>query len=139
MSHAGQTCPLCQPGAEQVLWRDDALRIILVADKDYPAFCRVILNRHVKEMTDLPVDERQRFMSAVFAVEATLRELLAPDKINLASLGNQVPHLHWHIIPRFADDRHFPDPVWAAERRPGVPHSLDARQLADFLRERLGE
>jgi diadenosine tetraphosphate (Ap4A) HIT family hydrolase len=130
-------CPLCQPGGEDVLWRDDVLRVIRVGDPDYPAFCRVILNRHVREMTDLPPDERQRFMQAVFAVESALRELLAPDKINLASLGNQVPHLHWHVIPRFADDRHFPDPVWAAPKRAGTPRAVDGAQLAEFLRQRL--
>jgi len=130
-------CPLCQSDSENVLWQDGVLRVILVADKDYPAFCRVILNRHVKEMTDLPGKERLHIMQAVFAVESALRELLAPDKINLASLGNQVPHLHWHVIPRFADDRHFPDPVWAAERRAGVPHPVDTTLLAEFLRHRL--
>ncbi len=130
-------CPLCQPDGEQVLWRDPVLRVIRVDDPDYPAFCRVILNRHVKEMTDLPADERQQFMRAVYAVETALRELLAPDKINLASLGNQVPHLHWHVIPRFADDRHFPDPVWAAARRRGAPHAVDTGLLAEILQQRL--
>ncbi len=130
-------CPLCQPSGEQVLWRDPVLRVIRVDDPDYPAFCRVILNRHVKEMTDLPADERLRFMQAVYAVETALRELLAPDKINLASLGNQVPHLHWHVIPRFADDRHFPDPVWATARRRGTPHAVDTALLAEILQQRL--
>lgn len=56
-------------------------------------------------------------MSAVFRVEAALRAVLKPDKINLASLGNMVPHVHWHVIPRFVDDRHFPDAIWASPRR----------------------
>jgi diadenosine tetraphosphate (Ap4A) HIT family hydrolase len=76
---------------------------------------RVILNRHVKEMTDLA--ERERLMRVVFACESALRSLYQPDKINLASLGNVVPHLHWHVIARFADDAHFPDAIWAAPRR----------------------
>jgi len=119
------------------LWRDDALRVIHVIDPDYPAFCRVIWNRHVCEMTDLTTAEQDRFMQAVFVVEAVLRELLQPDKINLASLGNQVPHLHWHVIPRFIDDAHFPDPVWAAARRPGSPHPMDTALLIHRLASRL--
>jgi diadenosine tetraphosphate (Ap4A) HIT family hydrolase len=130
-------CPLCTPGHEHMLWRDTTLRVIRVDDPDYPAFCRVILNRHVKEMTDLPPDERAQVLRAVFAVEATLREVLRPDKVNLASLGNQVPHLHWHVIPRFADDRHFPDPVWAAPRRDGQAHAADLELLARLVAERL--
>ncbi len=124
------SCPLCIPVNETVLWRDDFARAILVADTRYPAFCRVILNRHVKEMTDLASGERIRLMRVVFAVEAALRALLAPDKVNLASLGNQVPHLHWHLIPRFENDAHFPDPVWAAAKRPGAARGVDADALA---------
>lgn len=111
------TCPLCAAHGEAVLWRDDFCRVIWVDDPDDPGDCRVILNTHVREMTDLPEDERQRLMAVVFATEGALREALNPDKVNLASLGNQVPHLHWHVIPRFHDDRHFPDPIWAAARR----------------------
>lgn len=131
-------CPLCQPGNENVLWRDATLRIVLVDDARYPAFCRVILNRHVPEMTDLPPDERARVMQAVFAVETALRDLLQPDKVNLASLGNQVPHLHWHVIPRFRDDAHFPDPVWAAAQRAGQAHRVDRTRLAALVAQRLG-
>ncbi len=122
-------CPLCNTAGEDILWQDDFCRVILVGDADYPGFCRVILNRHIKEMTDLPPLERQRMMITVLKVEATLREMLHPDKINLASLGNMVPHLHWHVIPRFADDKHFPDAVWAPARRSGTAHHADDLRL----------
>ena len=72
-------------------------------------------------MSDLSVSEQRHLYSVVNAVESALRTLLRPDKINLASLGNQVPHLHWHVIPRWRDDRHFPQPVWAAPQRDGAP------------------
>ncbi|MBO4329127.1 MAG: HIT family protein [Rhodocyclaceae bacterium] len=111
-------CPLCQPAApEQVLWQDAHCRVILVDEPDYPAFCRVIWQAHVAEMSDLTHAEHQHLMRVVLAVERALRTHLRPDKINLASLGNQVPHLHWHVIARFQDDRHFPDSVWAPPRR----------------------
>ena len=126
-------CPLCSAEGQNILWQDDFCRVILVDDADYPGFCRVILNAHVKEMTDLIVADRERLMHVVWVVEAAVRDELAPDKINLASLGNVVPHLHWHVIPRFADDRHFPDPVWAAPRRPA-----QARPREVALAERLG-
>ena len=58
-------------------------------------------------------------MQVVFAVETVVRRLFAPDKINLASFGNMVPHVHWHIIPRWQDDRHFPEPVWGNAHRDG--------------------
>jgi diadenosine tetraphosphate (Ap4A) HIT family hydrolase len=122
-------CPLCRHAGGELLWRDEFCRVVLADEPDYPGFCRVIVARHVAEMTDLDASDRARLMEVVFAVEAALREMLAPDKINLASLGNQVPHLHWHVIPRFRDDHHYPDAVWAAARR-----SAPARPPADPLR-----
>ncbi|MGN6306451.1 MAG: HIT family protein, partial [Mesorhizobium sp.] len=76
---------------------------------------------HVKEMTDLSADERRHLMEVVFAVESGLRLLLQPEKINLASLGTALPHVHWHIVPRFTDDSHFPEPVWAQQQRVSAP------------------
>ena len=134
-----ETCPLCQPEKETVLWSDTRCRAILVDDPDYTGFCRVIWQQHVKEMTDLSEADRVHFMAVVFAVEQVLRESMHPDKINLASLGNQVPHLHWHVIPRFADDAHFPDPVWATRKRDTRPIRADKIRLAEQLKRRLGE
>jgi diadenosine tetraphosphate (Ap4A) HIT family hydrolase len=114
-------CELCDGPGGEILWQGDELRVVRVVDPDYPAFCRVIWQRHVKEMTDLSPTERNSFMAVVFAVEAALRRVLTPDKINLASLGNQTPHLHWHVIPRWSHDRHFPHPVWAAAQRERGP------------------
>lgn len=130
-------CPLCQADNETVLWRDELCRVILVDNPDYPAFCRVVWNAHVKEMTDLEGDEQGHLMAVVFALERAVRAHLNPDKINLASLGNQIPHLHWHVIARFADDAHFPDPVWAEKRREGRPHRADRAALAALLERHL--
>lgn len=126
-------CPLCRPLNEKVLWRDDRRRIVLVDDPLYPGYCRVVWNTHVREMTELAPEDRVLLMNAVFAVEQVLRAQLRPDKINLASLGNQAPHLHWHVIPRFRDDAHFPDPIWAPARRASPARSLDVEALQAAL------
>ncbi len=131
------SCTLClQPGGE-VLWDDGFARVVLVGDPDHPGFCRVILNAHRKEMTDLPDADRTRVMEIVFVVEKLLRELLVPEKVNLASFGNVVPHLHWHVIPRFADDPHFPNSAWSAKVRE-TRHPLPAG-FSRALRARLGD
>jgi diadenosine tetraphosphate (Ap4A) HIT family hydrolase len=133
-------CELCNPASEHVLWHDGFCRVTLVDDSDYPGYCRVILEWHMSEMTDLPAPERARLMDTVFAAEAVLREVLAPDKINLASLGNVVAHLHRHVIPRYRDDRHFPKSIWAegSEPRPRTRGAPDAGRLARALKQRLG-
>lgn len=114
------TCPLCLPEAEAVLWRDDTCRILAVNDPAFPGFCRVVWSNHVAEMSDLRPDEQTHLFSVLLATERALRVLMKPDKINLASLGNVVPHLHWHVIPRYRDDANFPDPIWTTPRREGI-------------------
>lgn len=116
-------CELCASPGGAVLWQSAACRVVRVDDAHYPGFCRVIWQAHVREMTDLPPVRREYLMAIVFGVESVVRELFAPDKINLASFGNMTPHLHWHIIPRWRDDRHFPEPVWGSVQR----ESLAAR------------
>lgn len=117
MSDAPAACELCLHDGGDVIVRTDKLRVVLVNDPLYPGFCRVIWNEHVREMTDLTREDRQGFMEAVWQVEHAVREVMTPHKVNLASLGNVVPHLHWHVIPRYNDDAQFPDPIWTAARR----------------------
>lgn len=113
------------------------MRVVSAGDPDYPGFLRVVWHAHVREMTDLPPADREHCLRVVMAVEQALRDVLRPDKVNLACLGNQVPHLHWHVIPRFADDAHFPDPVWAARRRAGAPRRLDLDRFSTSLAQAL--
>ncbi|MFN8738217.1 MAG: HIT family protein [Betaproteobacteria bacterium] len=122
--------------------RNDDLRVVLVDDADHPGFSRVIWNAHVREMTDLQPPQIARLMDAVFAVEHAVRTVLAPHKINLASLGNLTPHLHWHVIPRYETDAHFPRPVWAERLREEEAAARAARRawldaLAAEIRARL--
>ena len=130
-------CELCGGDGGDLLWRDRQCRVVRVNESGYPGFCRVVWNTHVREMTDLDAGERARLMHVVFQVESALRQLLHPDKINLASLGNTTPHLHWHVIPRFRGDPHFPNPIWGAELRQLPPTARDFstfnQALADWL------
>lgn len=105
-------CFFCLNSGGQILYNCDAYRIILVDDSDYPGYLRVVLNRHLKELTDLSFDENINLYQAVIKCEQILRQTLSPEKINIASFGNVTPHIHWHVIPRFSDDKHFPNPTW---------------------------
>ena len=116
-----KACELCSLPGGEICWEDGLCRVVLLHGEEglaYPGYCRVIWRGHVAEMTDLDAADRQHLMDVVFATEAALRRLCRPHKINLASLGNMVPHLHWHVIPRYADDANFPAPIWAAALRP---------------------
>jgi len=136
-------CELCDLTVP-VVWQDEKLSVILVEDAAYPGFCRVIWREHVREMSDLSRDDRLLLNEAVHLVEEAVREVMAPLKVNVASLGNVVPHLHWHVIPRFADDAHFPAPVWAQAARQTDEAALAARRallpdLAAAIAKRFNE
>ena len=126
--HASQTgqCPLCNEDGGRVVWRSEGWRLVHAGEAAFPAFYRLICNRHVAEWSDLPASERALAMEAVTLVECLLREHMQPDKINLATLGNVVPHLHWHVIARFDWDSHFPAPVWASAQRERAADQEDA-------------
>lgn len=118
-------CPLCETEGGVLVFHGDVFRVIRAEEADHPAFYRLVWNDHVVEFSDLPAPARLLCMEAVTCIEQVLRQRLAPSKINLAALGNVVPHLHWHVIARFDWDRHFPAPVWAGPQR-----AADAAALA---------
>jgi diadenosine tetraphosphate (Ap4A) HIT family hydrolase len=131
-------CVLCKeelrPEEGQLIWRGDDCRIILVNDPDLPGFCRVIWNHHVAEMTDLTRGEREHLMSLVFAVEESIRHAMCPDKVNIAALGNMVPHIHWHVIPRYKDDAFFPGSAWSKRvQELSLSKLAERQQLASQL------
>ncbi len=120
-------CPLCEADGGLLIFKNQQLRVIQAVEAGFPAFYRVVWNTHVAEFSSLSPDERNACMNAVVAVEQVLREQLKPTKINLAALGNAVPHLHWHVVARFDWDSHFPGSVWAAPQR-----AADAEKLAQL-------
>ena len=129
-------CELCDHAGGEVVFQHPLLRVVLVGDPLYPGFCRVIWQQHAREMTDLVPTDRSLLMTVVCKVEQAQREVMEPHKINLASLGNMTPHVHWHVIPRFEDDAHFPQPIWGQKQYTPSPASLAARQaMLPRLRE----
>ncbi len=114
-------CVLCEnpaPAGSVLVARDGLGRVLRVTDqKGFPAYYRWVAAAHVAEFTDLLPDQRMACMQTVSVIERTLIEQLAPTKINLASFGNWVPHLHWHVIARFDWDSHFPESIWGPRQR----------------------
>jgi diadenosine tetraphosphate (Ap4A) HIT family hydrolase len=133
-------CELCELSTPSVV-DNDKFAVILVDDANYPGFARVIWKDHVREVSDLADADRLLLNDAVYRLELAVREVMQPLKVNVASLGNVVPHLHWHVIPRYADDAHFPAPVWAQAQRTTDEAVLQARralvpQLAEAIARR---
>jgi diadenosine tetraphosphate (Ap4A) HIT family hydrolase len=124
-SFPANDCELCRRPGGIVVASAARWRLVRVPDPDFPAFYRVVWGAHCREMTDLVPADRKDLLEVVWTVEGVLRQALQPEKINLASLGNVVPHLHWHVIARFGWDSHFPQPVWGTRQRKVDPAPSD--------------
>jgi diadenosine tetraphosphate (Ap4A) HIT family hydrolase len=117
-------------------WQDDAdLRVaeldhcyvLLNRDQFFPGYCFVFTKEHVTELFHLERPLRAAVMEEVTAVAAALYKAFLPAKINYELLGNMVPHMHWHLVPRFATDPLWPRPIWS---EPHEPVHLTTEQYA---------
>lgn len=132
---------MCADPGGDLLWEDALCRVVRVTDPTataFPGYCRVVWQQHVAEMSDLAPDDARHVLDILLATERAVRRTVRPDKINLASLGNVVPHLHWHVIPRWTDDSHFPSPIWAGAQRAVISrHAPDLAVLRSALETQL--
>jgi diadenosine tetraphosphate (Ap4A) HIT family hydrolase len=110
------TCPMCRR------WSDDAdLRIIelehsfvtLNRDQYFPGYTLLFTRQHVTELFYLDRSVRCGLMEEVSRVAEALFAAFRPDKINYELLGNMVPHIHWHLVPRHASEPLWPRPIWS--------------------------
>jgi diadenosine tetraphosphate (Ap4A) HIT family hydrolase len=108
------SCLLCDQVGGQLITTTKLFRLVLVNDENYPGYIRLIVNQHYKELTDIPYADALAIFTALYRVEKVMRQVMQPDKINMLSLGNMVMHVHWHIIPRFINDLHFPNSTFGA-------------------------
>lgn len=128
-SVSSSECLFCSQSGGEEVWADDRCRVVWPNDPDHPGLCRVVWADHSREMTDLVLADRDHLMRVVFVLEQVIRELLSPEKMNLACLGNAVPHIHWHVVPRYVDDPHFPGAIWGPklrDKKSVVPENFSA-------------
>ena len=96
---------------------------------------KVFTKRKIKEFCECSADEKIEIFRIIDITENLMLDYFKADKINIASFGNILPHVHWHIMARFETDSHFPDPMWGAKQR---EPQLDLPSFEVFFTE-LGE
>lgn len=94
----------------------DELITIEVEPNDIP-WLKVFIKRSVKEFSDCTPDEKQAIFNALDIIEKQMLLYFKPEKINIASFGNLLPQVHWHIMARFKTDSHYPQPMWGQTQR----------------------
>jgi diadenosine tetraphosphate (Ap4A) HIT family hydrolase len=128
------SCPACAgawPRTDHLIARGDVADLYLHEDQFFRGWCVLVLRRHAVELYDLTCTERHAFVDQAAAVSAALASVFQARKMNYELLGNQLPHLHWHLIPRRLGDPSPLEPVW---RIPHEPRTLTGEDLEGLVR-----
>ena len=148
----GDGCAMCADGRPdesafgiRVYRSDTADAYLQKADVGQRGYCLVIWRgRHVADVTQLSDSETGRYWEDVMRVARAVELHYTPAKLNLMMLGNEVPHLHTHVVPRYVDDSEpgRPPSMRIGEARPPLPIDdlrRDATRLRELLEGRIAE
>ncbi len=114
-------CKACQgswPRQDHFVAEPGLSKVYLHDDQFFPGWTVVVFQRHATELFHLAPTERFQLMEEVNLVAKALAEVFEAKKINYELLGNQLPHIHWHLIPRLAADPAPLEPVWRVPHEP---------------------
>jgi diadenosine tetraphosphate (Ap4A) HIT family hydrolase len=113
-------------------------RLLLMDDAQYPWFILVPQREGARELHELDAADRAALWDESALLAGAMVRAFAPDKLNVAALGNVVPQLHLHHIARYKHDPAWPAPVWG--KLPPKPYyAAEAEKLAARMRAILGE
>jgi len=146
-------CPFCRKldtletlPPEEVVWQFPHSVALLGPWQYYHGYCILVARQHATELSRLPEVDRRAYLDEMCLLARAIEECFQPHKMNYELLGNQVPHLHWHLFPRYAHDPDTLRPVWLAldgaervesERRRLQTGPLDRVATAEALRQTL--
>lgn len=111
-----ETCPFCSRWNDEPELRIAELEhsyLMLNRDQYFTGYCFLFAKEHLTDFSHLARPVQHGIIDEMTTVAKVLQNLYAPDKINYELLGNMVPHIHWHIVPRFRSDRLWPRPIWS--------------------------
>ena len=99
----------------QPIYQNESIRIE-IEENEIP-WLKIFTQHPYKEMSEVPPEIKFEIYTLLDIIEKEMIAYYAPDKINIASFGNYVPHVHWHIMARFKEDSYFPEPMWGSKQR----------------------
>jgi diadenosine tetraphosphate (Ap4A) HIT family hydrolase len=136
---AGEGCPFCQPQAEanEFEVKVAGLRIstlCVVRSQVYYGYCVLKFNkRHVTGIEHLTEEEYNLFMQDLRQAALAITKAVNPDHMNYVTLGNIIPHLHYHIIPRYKNDPRWRAPIWTTHVSEMTTKLLDEKGYEELV------
>ncbi|MCD8213039.1 MAG: HIT family protein [Campylobacter sp.] len=118
-----------------MIYQDDFIKI--EQESNELPWIKIFTQKPFRELSDCDEKTRYRLFEATIISEKAMLEFYKPTKINIASFGNYVPHVHIHVIARFENDKFFPESVWGQARRDGSLNLPDFGEFVKFLTPKL--
>ena len=98
-----------------ILYENENIRIE-TEESEIP-WLKIFTQKAYKEMSEVPGEIKFEIYDLLDSIEKEMLAYYTPSKINIASFGNYVHHVHWHIMARFEEDSFFPEPMWGTKQR----------------------
>ena len=100
-----------------IIYQNDLIRVE-IEESEIP-WLKVFTQEAYREFSETPTEVKLEIFRVLDIIEKEMLSFYKPTKINIASFGNYVPHVHWHIMARFEEDSYFPEPMWGEKQREG--------------------
>lgn len=117
---------------ENVIYENDLIKVA-IEPFEIP-WLKIFTQKNIKEFSQCDYETKMEILRVLDLIEKQMLEYFSPEKINIASFGNYVPHVHFHIQARFKNDSYFPEPTWGKKQRNG---KLDLKSFDVFLQKLL--
>ena len=137
---SGENCPFDEPRtiSEQQMYRVREMSVstlFLDRNQAYRGHCILVFDpRHAVRIDQLTGTEWARFAEDLRSAEIAINTVFKPEHMNVESLGNIVPHLHWHIIPRYIDDPRWGKPIWTDPQDEMIQVELDSDEYLSLVK-----
>jgi len=117
---------------------ENSLIKVEIEESEIP-WLKIFTQKDIKEFSQCNNETKIEILRALDIIEKEMLSYFNPEKINIASFGNYVPHVHFHIMARFKEDSYFPEPMWGKKQRESDLTLADITEFYKIVYEKLNQ
>ena len=120
-----------------MIYENNLIRVEI--EKSEIPWLKIFTQEDLKEFSECNSETKMEILRALDIIEKEMISYFNPEKINIASFGNYVPHVHFHIMARFKEDSFFPEPMWGKMQRESKLNLKDFKEFYKIVKEKLNQ
>jgi diadenosine tetraphosphate (Ap4A) HIT family hydrolase len=118
-----------------IIYKNDLIKIE-IENSEIP-WLKIFTIEDIKEFSQCNSQTKQEIFKYLDIIEKEMLDYFNPKKINIASFGNYLPHVHFHIMARFEEDSYFPEPMWGEKQRVANLNLPSFEEFYEILKKKL--